>query len=614
MEKRNYRNKKPPVRTGSSPRGGLRQKPMRKRSGGPIGSRVLTTSRMLKDTKSIPPVGDKDIRVLVFGGVEEIGKNMYGIEYKDNIIILDCGVMFGDESTPGIDFVVPNVQYLEERKDKIKAMIITHGHLDHIGSIPLLIERLGYPKIYSRQLTLELIKERQKEFPNLQPLDLNVVKKSDVLDIDDDLKVNFFGVTHTIPDSMGIYVETPFGGVAFTGDIKLIHKDGEVSKTEEKEFEFFKKKKTLAVISDSTNAEKPGWSVPESNVINTIDKIIKEAKGRVILASFASQIERNVKIIDNAVASGRKVVIQGRSMITNLTIASELGLLKTKPSELIPVEKCGDYPEDRLAVLTTGGQGEEYSGLWRLSERQHKYIKVTPNDTIIFSSSVIPGNERSIQTLKDKLSRLGPSIITYQTSDVHSSGHGNREELKWVHNKIKSKYLIPVHGYHYMLAAHSSLFKEIGHNESDVVIPDNGSIIEIKDEGKKIEKSKFKMPTDITIVDGNALGTIQNVVIQDRKTLSEDGIFVTVILINQRQRKVKKSPDIISRGFVYLRESQDLINQARIVIKKTAENNMKSGETINIESMKKALTKELQSFLLNQTNKKPIIIPVIFLN
>ncbi len=592
---------------------GLYQKPLR-RQGGLIGSRELTGGFDAESTLNIPRQEKGAIRVLFFGGVGEIGKNMYGIEYEDEIVLLDCGMKFAQNDTPGIDFIVPNIQYLEERKEKIKGLVISHAHLDHIGGISVVMNRIGNPPIFSRKLSIELIRNRQGEFENKEAIKYHEVEKSTVLKLSDNLTLTFFSVTHTIPDSMGIVIDTPVGAIIFTGDLKLTHEDGVVGPEEVKEFAAIKKKNVLLTMADSTNAERPGFSLPEKRVVETIGKIIKETKGRVILSAFSTQIERTIRVIEHAIENGRKVIVQGRSMITNLTIASELGLLKIPLTAIIPAEKMGDYPKEKLLVLATGAQGDNFTAMDRMSRGTHRHIKLDSKDTVVFSSSIIPGNEEPVQNLKDRLSKLGVDLITYQTSDVHSSGHANRDELKWIHENIGAKFFTPIHGYHFMLSAHAQILRDIGMPEENIIIPNNGSIVDINPDGSAITMQEYTMPTEVIVVDGNAVGTAQAVVLNDRITLKEEGIFVVIVLINKRLKKVKKSPDIISRGFVYLKESQQLINRSRMIARRSVDQSLRRGRMINLDAIKRNLIRETQNYLYNETKKRPIIVPVLFVS
>ena len=561
----------------------------------------------------IPPLKDGDIRIIILGGVEEVGRNMSAIEYKDSIILVDCGFLFSNPDLPGVDYILPNIEYLVERKEKIKGLFVTHGHLDHVGGIPYCLDRLNYPPIYSRRLTNAIIKLRQEEFPKLKPLTFNEVEKDSIIKITDELSIRFFAVTHTIPDSMGIIIETPQGDVVFTGDLKLDHNNGVVTEEEAKEFDIFKKRNVLCALADSTNSQNPGFSLPERRVSETLEELIKTIKGRIIIGAFASQLERSIKMIQLAEKYGKKVVIEGRSMKTNLGLAMELGLLKVNKNTLITPENISDYPDDKIIVIATGSQGEHFAALGRISREQHRYIKLQTHDTIILSSSVVPGNEVAVQNMKALLSKLGATLITYQVSEVHSSGHANREELKWIHEHIKEKNFIPVHGMHFMLKTHTEILKEVGLKDENIIIPENGSIIEIRDEGKTFIKLKEKAPDFLTTVDGNNIGLCREALISERKILGSDGMIVLIILINNRTRKLKKRADIISRGFVYLRDSQTLLHDVRSNVKTITEEAISGSEIINIETLKKKIKKGVASKLVHKTNKRPIIIPTIFI-
>ena len=413
---------------------------------------------------------------------------------------------------------------------------------------------------------------------------------------------------------MGIIFNTPHGDIVFTGDLKLSHVEGKVNKEEVEEFKKFEKRNVLLTLADSTNAENPGFSLPEAKVAETLKELIREAKGRVIIGSFASQIDRNAAIIEDSIAIGKKVAVEGSSMKKNLGIALELGLLKVdlKKRDLIPVEEIEEFPENKIVVCATGALGQEYSALDRMSNKTHRHIKLNKNDTVILSSSIIPGSERDVQTLKDKISRFGCTILTFQTSDVHSSGHANRDELKWIHEHIKAKFFVPLHGYHYMLTAHSTILRDLGMPEENIILPKNGSVMEISEKGTVFTHREERAPAETIIVDGNAIGDIQPLVLRDRKMLSEEGMVVAIAIIDHRSKRLKKSPDIISRGFVYINESQEILQKARSLIKRSVETQIRKGSAINKETVKKDLTKELTNFFFHETNKKPVVVPVIF--
>ena len=587
----------------------------RGRSGGSRGRPVSgpkfdTTISTKRETDHIPQLKDGDIRIIHLGGVEEIGRNMSMVEYKDSIIVIDCGVQFTETHTPGIDFILPNTKYLEENRHKIKGVMVTHGHLDHIGAIPYIMPRIGNPNIYARLFTSLMIKKRQEEFPHLSPLTINVVEKEDELTFGD-LKVKFFGVSHAIPDSMGIIIETPFGDIVHTGDLRLDHDDGIPTDEEIARYDVFQNRKTLLLMTDSTNCENPGFSISDRVVYKNIEGVIRDTPGRLIVSTFASQVERMIYMLKTAEDYGNNVVIEGRSMKTNVEVARLADMLHIRPETLIPIEDLQRYPDNRVVVMATGAQGEEFAALGRIANKTHKYVRLTPRDTILMSSSVVPGNERAVQNLKDKLSRQGAHLIHYKTSDVHSSGHANAEELIWIHKKIHPKFFIPVHGYHYMLRMHADIEKQLGMMEENIIVPDNGMIIEIQNQGDKIVALKEKAPCEMIVVDGTSVGKIQDVVMRDRQTLAEDGMFVVIGVIDSHTHTLKKSPDLISRGFVYLKESQELLYQTRLLTKKVIEDSLAKGGFVNLDQMKQDISEATTKFLLQKTAKRPVIIPVI---
>ncbi|MEK7185205.1 MAG: ribonuclease J, partial [Patescibacteria group bacterium] len=390
------------------------------------------------------------VRIIPLGGVEEIGKNMMLIEYKNEILVIDVGIKFTDDETPGVDYILPNTKYLEERKDKIKAVIITHGHLDHIGAIPYLITRLGNPPIYTREFGALLIKKRQEEFPHLPALNIKIVEASDgALPITPNLKVRFFGLTHSIPDSTGVIIETPLGDIVNTGDVRIDNIEGVATQKEVDQYEFFKNRNVLLLTMDSTGIERPGFSLSETVVIDTIEQIVKNVPGRIIIATFASQVERIIEFIKMAKKYGKKIIVEGRSMKTNVDIIKHLGLVDV--DHIISIDDIEKHAPNKIMIISTGAQGEEFAALMRISNKTHKFIRLNKTDTVILSSSVIPGNEKAITRLKDNLFRHDARIITYHDSDVHASGHGKRGELEWIHHRIPYKFFMPVHGHHYML-------------------------------------------------------------------------------------------------------------------------------------------------------------------
>lgn len=561
---------------------------------------------------TIPAPAEGVIRIIPLGGVEEIGKNMTAIEIGNDIIVIDAGMQFKTEDTPGIDYIIPNTTYLEERKDKIRAMIVTHGHLDHIGGIPLVMSRIGNPPLYSRNLSILLMKKRQEEFPHLPKLNTNIVEKDSVI-YAGDMRIRFFGVTHTVPDSMGIIVETPYGSIVTPGDYKLDQIDGVVSDQEEKEYAFFDKENVLCLLTDSTNIENEGFSLPESKVNEGLGNLLTKCNGRIIIAAFASHITRLVKIVERAEALGKKVVLEGRSLKANMEVCEQAGLFTPKKGTIIPVEDIPNYPPNKIVVLMTGAQGEEFAALNRAANKTHKKFTIQKGDTIILSASIVPGNEISVQKLKDNLARHGVKIISYRTSEetIHATGHGNQEDIKWLHRKTHPKFFIPIHGHHSMLVRHKELAMELGMSEENIIVPDNGSLIEITDNGTKIGVRKEKAPSNPMMVDGFSVGDEQDVVIRDRVMLAQDGMFVLIATIDSTTGKLRKSPDIISRGFIYLKENQDLLHQVRLIIKKTIEEGTRDTHPANFDLIKTTLGDNISKFLFQNTAKRPLVIPVL---
>jgi ribonuclease J len=562
-------------------------------------------------TLNLPALGD-NVRIIPMGGVEEIGMNMTMIEYKNDIVIIDIGFKFRDHDTPGIDYILPNTKYLEERKDKIRAVIITHGHLDHVGGIPYIMDRLGNPPLYTRNLTGLMIKKRQAEFPHLEPIDFKIVDSNETVTLGE-MKIKFFGVTHSIPDCLGVCIKTPWGNIINPGDYKLEHIDGVPSEGEEKTYGELAKEKTLLLLTDSTNIENPGFSTPEALVYENLANIVRETKGRLIISMFSSHVLRIAKIIEACEKNNKKVVVEGRSMKNNIDICKEAKIIELKKDTIIQNTEIQNYPPDRIVILATGAQGDEFAALSRLANKSHKVITLTKNDTVVLSSSIIPGNEKSVQAMKDNIARTGAKIVHYRTSEVfiHSTGHGNRGEIEWLHKKLSPTYFIPIHGNHYMLRLHSELAQGLGMKEENIVVPDNGTIVDIVENGTKILRQKEKAPSSPMMVDGFAIGDMQEVVLRDRQMLSQDGMFVIIASVNTMNGKLRKSPDIISRGFVYLRENQELLRQARIIIKKTIEDNAVGSNPINFDFIKDVVTDNIARFLFQKTAKRPLVIPVI---
>jgi len=565
-------------------------------------------AKQSKKDLPIPPIGD-NVRIIPLGGVEEVGKNMTLIEVGDDIIIIDAGFQFKDDTTPGIDYIIPNTKYLEERKDKIRGLFITHGHLDHIGAIPYIVDKIGNPPIYTREFGSIIIKKRQEEFPNAAKLDIETLDGDETIVVSENLKVETFSISHTIPDSMGLVIHTHMGDIVFIEDVRVDNVDGIPTEEEVNQYKRFHGKDILLLTMDSTSIEKPGWSLSENVVVQNLEKVIKEADGRLFIGTFASQVERIMAVISLASQYNKKVVIEGRSMKTNIEIVKQLKLMTA--DNIIPMSEAENVAPDKLIFLVTGSQGEEFAVLNRVANNAHKFLKFKETDTILLSSSIIPTNHNSVVRLKDKLYRSQAKVITYLDSDVHASGHGNRDELGWIHKQIDYRFFMPLHGQHFMLRQHAEMSKSFGTPDANVVVPDNGSIIEISDNGNKIEKLSMKAEASRVTVDGFAVSDLQDVVFRDRNLLAESGIFVVVASINTRTGKLKKSPDIISRGFVYLRESRDLLHESRNLIRRVIEKNIAGKKHVDFDKLKDVVSKEVSNYLFQQTAKEPLVIPVI---
>ncbi|MFH1956352.1 MAG: ribonuclease J [Patescibacteria group bacterium] len=549
------------------------------------------------------------IRIIPLGGVEEIGRNMTIIEYKDDIIIIDAGLQFPQEETPGIDYIIPNTQYLESRRGRIRGLVISHGHLDHVGAIPYLISKIGNPTIYTTQLTKAMILKRQEEFPHGPKLRIEEVKPGQKIRVGQNLKLDFFAITHTIPDAIGTVIETPLGNIIYPGDFK-IERDSRGNPVKIDNFIALGRQKNLVLLLESTNAEAPGFSISEKTVRENLEKIINETSGRIIVGTFSSLIERIIDIAEIAEKAGRKVVIDGYSMKANMEIARELKFFNPKKQIFLPAENIEEYPPNKIIAICTGAQGERNAALMRIANKKHKYIKIHKGDTIILSSSIIPGNERSIQNLKDNLARQGAKIIHYKVADVHASGHAYQEELKLMMKMIKPKFLIPVHGYYFMLKTNADLAESIGIPPENVVVPLNNGVI-IETDGRKIETIKETAPSNYVMVDGLGVGDVKEIVLRDRQMLAQDGIFVVIAVIDSQTGKIKNSPDIISRGFIYLRESQDLLRQTRQIIKRTAEETAGKMHPINITYVKELIREKVAKFLFQKTKRRPMVLPVL---
>lgn len=600
-------------------RGPSDKQEVKKRKRGPMGGAFEAMPRMHTyknkpyfktgtDVDTLATGGDERLKVLVMGGNEEVGRNMTVMEYGNDIIIIDMGLQFPDDDMPGVDYIVPNISYLKGKEKNIRGVIITHAHYDHIGAIPHHMPKLGNPPLFASDLTCGIIQKRQEDHRDSPPLNMHAVKYDDVLQLGS-FKVEFFGVAHSVPTSMGVIVTTPCGIIVHTGDFKLESTPGAQSIQETEKIKKLGERNVLALMIDSTNASKPGRQLAEFEIQHNIDEIIKNAKGMVIIGTFASMISRVQQIILACERQGRKVAIEGFSMRSNTMIAQQLGYMKIQKGTLIETKEIHKYPREKVAVVCTGAQGEERAVLMRIANREHPIIEIEPGDSIVFSSSVIPGNERSVQRVKDTLYREGANVIHYAMMDVHAGGHAQQEDLKEMHGMVKPKYLIPIEGHYSFLCEHAKAAIANGFDAKNIMIADNGQIMEFDKQGNGQITNK-KAITDYVFVDGLGVGNTNQIVLRDRKQLSGDGVLIVVAVVDGKTGELQALPDLVSRGFVYMKEHQELIQQAR----QKAASILKDNDPIsaaNGQYLRDKLRDEMGEFLFIKTEQRPMVIPVI---
>ena len=553
-------------------------------------------------------VSGETVKFIALGGLEEIGRNMMLFEYGDEIIIIDAGLQFPEETTPGIDFIIPNVSYLEKNKKKIKALIITHGHYDHIGAIPYIIEKIGNPTIYATSITKEIIARRQEEFPNAPKLDFEIIKAGESRQLSKNFAIRFFGVTHNIPEGVGMVLETPIGKIVHPGEFKFDY-DIDGNPRDLDIWENIGKQKIHTLLLDSTGAEEPGFSVSERIVERELEKLFKKAEGRIIVGTFASLLDRIAEIIKIADRLEKKVAISGSSMKTNIQIARNLGYMKVEKDAIVPLEEIGKYRDDKILILCTGAQGEPNAQMMKIANGEHRYIQIKKGDTVVLSSSVIPGNERSVQILKDDLSRQGALIYHYKMVDIHSSGHAPQEELKSVMKMVKPNFFIPIHGYYFMRWRNASLAQEaLKLKPEETPIVDNGQVLLLSKNSAKI--SKETVPTYYVMVDGLGVGDVGEVVLRDRRVLAQEGMVVIIATIDRRTGQFLKNPDIISRGFIYLKENKEFVEELRKKIKQIIAR-IPRAQQIESDYLKSLMRDQVGEFLYRKTKRRPMVLPVI---
>lgn len=545
---------------------------------------------------------DNKLLIIPLGGLGEIGKNMTVFQYGEDIVVLDAGLAFPEEEMLGIDLVIPDMTYLIENKDKIRAVVLTHGHEDHIGSLFYLLRQVNVP-VYGSRLTLGLVEGRLKEYnvssESLVPVEPGASVKLGAIE------VGFIRVNHSISDAFGIYFKTPIGTVVHTGDFKIDQTPVDGKMIDIHKFSELGDQGVLVLLSDSTNAERPGYTKSERTVSEALDERFAEARGRIILTTFASNVPRLQQAITSACKYRRKVALLGRSMVTVINKAVELGYMTIPEGVLIDVDEIRNYPDNQIVILTTGSQGEPMAALSRLAFRNHRSLDLSPGDTVLIAATPIPGNERSVGKTIDALLRLGVNVVYERTSGIHVSGHASQEELKLMLNLVRPKYFIPVHGEHRMLKQHGKIATEIGIPKENVFIGENGYVFEFTKHSGSIAG---KVTAGPIFVDGLGIGDVGNIVMRDRRQLAQDGVLVVVVTLDKNRGCVLDGPDIVTRGFVYVRDADDLITEAQKVVKGILDR--VEGPITKWAALKNSIREGLTKYLYSKTGRKPMILPI----
>lgn len=547
---------------------------------------------------------DPKLQIIPLGGLGEVGKNMTVFRYGDDIIVVDAGLMFPEDDMLGIDLVIPDFSYLMENKEKVRAIFITHGHEDHIGALPFVLKELEVP-VYGTPLALGIMQGKLKE-KGISNADLHPIKPGDEFVVGP-FVLGFIRVNHSIADSVAIYIRTPVGTILHTGDYKIDHTpvDGQV--TGFNKFAELGDEGVLVMLADSTNAERPGFTKSERSVGAAFDEKFRAAQNRIIVATFSSNVHRLQQAIDAAQKYGRKVAVVGRSMVNVVGIATELGYLKVVEGLLIDISEINNYPPNQIVILTTGSQGEPMSALTRMAMADHRKVEIVPGDTVMISATPIPGNEKMVARTVDYLFKQGADVIYDSSSGIHVSGHGSQEELKLMINLVRPRYFIPVHGEYRMLKVHARLAQEVGIPKANIFLAENGSVLEFTADSGNLNG---KVNAGVLLVDGLGVGDIGNIVMRDRRQLSQDGILIAVIAMDKENGCLVSGPEIVSRGFVYVRESEQLMEEAKNKIQEALDR-CESNGTSDWGTIKNSVREILGKFLYEKTRRRPMIMPII---
>lgn len=549
-----------------------------------------------------------NLHIIPLGGLGEVGRNMMALEYGGKFLIIDVGLRMPEEDMPGIDYIIPNVSFLKGQQKNILGVVFTHGHYDHIGALPYIIDKIGNPPLFASGLTKAIIARRHEEFTHLQKLNITQVQDGDKIHLGP-FKVEVFKQNHNIADALGLFIQTPIGNLIHTSDFKFDLDPVYDTPTNFQRLKEIGKRGVLLLMSDSTAAEESGHSLSERTITENLEGIFKNAQGRIVAATFGSLINRIQQIIALSEKYGRKVAVDGYSMKTNVEICKRLGYIKSEKGTLIKPEQISNYPDSKVTLICTGAQGEGQAVLMRIANNEYKHMRLKKSDTVIFSSSVVPGNERTVQFLKDELYRRETNVFHYKMMDIHAGGHAHKDELKQMMEIMQPRFFMPIHGQYSMLVNHAKLALEQGIPDKNIVVAENGQIVTLNQ--KRISLDKKPIESNYVMVDGLGVGDVGEVVLRDRQTLSKDGMFVIIAIIDRKTGKVRTSPDIISRGFVYLRESRELLGDTRKRVIEIVNKSVGGGGAVNWSYVKDEIRNRIGDFLYARTKRRPMILPVV---